>query len=790
MQPDDDNTQAVTVLTKGTVINHYRIVEKIGSGGMGEVYLAEDSKLNRKVALKFLSPHLCQDEACRQRFEREAQAAAKLDHPNIVTVHEVGEHRGRPFFAMQHIEGRSLREYASHQELSIPQVLEIGIQIAEGLQAAHEKGVTHRDIKPANVLIDSHGRAQILDFGLASVAGTDQLTKTGSTLGTIGYMSPEQVRGEQVDHRSDIFSLGVVLYELIAGRQPFKGDNDTATSRNITDQEPEPLARYKSGINAEFQRVINKALAKDKSTRYQHADEILADLRAIQLEVPHQSPPGRQNRRLPLLIGGGVLLLAILLSGYFYTRPEHTPPATKSIAVLPFVDMSPLKDQEYFCDGMTEELINRLSNIGQLRVPARTSAFSFNGKLDNIKVIGEKLGVETVLEGSVRKAGNQLRITTQLINVADGYHIWSETFDRELKDVFAIQDEIATAIADRLKLTPLGEEKAKLVKRPTANVEAYNLYLLGQYFFNKFDKGSYDKSLAYFEQAVAKDPSFALAYVGQALCHINRYIDGIQDYRESFPKAKEAVTKALEIDDNLGDAHAVLGRFKLFFEWDMAGAERELKRALKLSPDNSECHNSYAMCLTVAGKCDEAIAVFKRAVDLDPASPAAIFMLGSWGYYCAGRWDEGIAENKKALSLDPGFENSLGAMPQLYALDGMHSEAVSSADSLMAAHLTLENSPYALLTLAWVYAVSGREESARDILRQAMDYRTSKYLDAYLMALVYAGLGDRDKAFEWLTKGYEERASQMIFIKMDPALVDLRADPRFSDLLRKMKLER
>jgi eukaryotic-like serine/threonine-protein kinase len=787
-KPEGEPTRLVVQLTKGTSVGHYRIVEKIGAGGMGEVYLAEDTELNRQVALKFLSPHLCQDADCRTRFKREAQAAAKLNHPNIVTIHEVNEFNGRPFFAMEHIEGQSLRELIKAKELPIERVIELAIQICEGLHKAHQSGIVHRDVKPANILIDADGRAKILDFGLASVAGTDHLTKTGSTLGTIGYMSPEQAKGEEVDQRSDIFSLGVVLYEMITSKSPFKTDNDAATLRNIIDHEPEPLARYKVDVPAELQRIVSKALAKDTDLRYQHADEMLADLRAI-LQMANPAARSKKPTRNLLLAGGGILIIAAVVFGYFQLLPKPASGTLKSIAVLPFEDMSPQKDQEYFCDGMTEELIGRLSNIRDLRVPSRTSVFLFKGRTLDIREIGDKLKVQTVLEGSVRKAGNQLRITTQLINVADGYHIWSETFDRELKDVFAIQDEIATAIADRLKFTPLGEEKAKLVKRPTANVETYNLYLLGEYFFYKYNKGSFDKSLAYFEQAVAKDPSFALGYVGQALCHIDLYIDGFVHYKDSYPQAKAAVTKALELDGNLGKAHAALGRIKLFFEWDMAGAEREFKRAIEISPDNIECLNSYGLYLTIAGKCDEAIAVFMRVVDLDPASPAAIFTLGSWGYYSAGRFDEGIVENKKALSLDPGFENSLWSMAQLYALAGMHSTAVSSADSLMAAHLTLENSPYALLTLAWVYAVSGREESARDILRQAMDYRTSKYLDAYLMALVYAGLGDRDKAFEWLTKGYEERASQMIFIKMDPALVDLRADPRFSDLLREMKLE-
>ncbi|MCX6832060.1 MAG: protein kinase [candidate division Zixibacteria bacterium] len=404
-QPDDDKTQAVTVLSKGTAIGHYRIVEKIGAGGMGEVYLAEDTKLDRKVAPKFLSPHLCQDSECRARFTREAQAAAKLDHPNIVAVHEVSEFQGRPFFSMQHVEGQSLKEVLAGKSLPLDRIFEIGVQVCEGLQAAHESGITHRDVKPSNILIDSHGRARIVDFGLASVVGSDQLTRIGSTMGTVGYMSPEQVRGEQVDRRSDLFSLGVVLYELITGRQPFKGDNDAATSRNTVDAEPEPLARYKSEVPDGLQTIVIKALAKDKNLRYQHVDDLLVDLKGL--------------RQLPA----------------FQVRTKQP-----SIAVLSFANLSSDPEQEYFCDGMAEEIINALSHLEDLQVVARTSALSLKGQAIDVREIGRKLGAKTVLEGSVRRSGNRLRITTQLVDVASGYHLWSEKFDRDLEDVFAIQD--------------------------------------------------------------------------------------------------------------------------------------------------------------------------------------------------------------------------------------------------------------------------------------------------------------------------------------------------------------
>ncbi|UCD58110.1 MAG: protein kinase, partial [Candidatus Hydrogenedentota bacterium] len=385
-----DRTHTHVVLTRGTMVSHYRIVEKIGAGGMGEVYLAEDIELNRKVALKFLPPHLCEDEECRRRFKREAQAAAKLGHPNIVTIHEVGDYRGRPYFVMEHVQGRSLREFSEDKDLSIEQILELGIQICEGLQAAHEKGVTHRDIKPSNILIDSYERAKIVDFGLASVVGLDQLTKTGSTLGTIGYMSPEQVQGIQTDHRSDLFSLGVVLYELITRRNPFKRDTEAGTIRAVSDDTPHPLARYRADVPDGIQTVIDRALEKQVDTRYQTAADMLSDLKRVKRDTSQVTPS----------IG---------------VQP--------SIAVMPFTNLSADPEQEYFCDGMAEEIINALTHVEGLRVVARMSCFAFKGKQADIREIGRQLNVSTLLEGSVRKAGKRLRITAQLINVADGYHL-------------------------------------------------------------------------------------------------------------------------------------------------------------------------------------------------------------------------------------------------------------------------------------------------------------------------------------------------------------------------------
>jgi len=784
--PDDDKTQTHVTLSSGTMVSHYRIIEKIGSGGMGEVYLAEDTKLDRKVALKFLPLHLCQDPECRARFTREAQATAKLDHPNIVSVFEVGEYNGRPFFSMQHVEGQTLKEVLAGKSLPLDRILEIGIQVCDGLQAAHEKGITHRDIKPSNILIDSHGRSRIVDFGLASVMGTDHLTKTGSTLGTIGYMSPEQVRGDKVDHRTDLFSFGVVLYEMITGHAPFKADSEAATLHAITNDKPEMLARFRREMPVTLQTMIDKALDKNVSTRHQHADDLAADLRALQRDASTDSPHGRQNKRLPLLIGGSVLLVAILVVVYFYLRPEQTPPAAKSIAVLPFVDMSPQKDQEYFCDGMTEELINRLSNIGQLRVPARTSAFSFKGKLDNIKEIGEKLGVETVLEGSVRKAGNQLRITTQLINVADGYHIWSQTFDRDLKDIFAVQDEITTAITDKLRITLLGEERNRITKPPTKNVEAYNLYLLGRYFYYKYALDGYTKSIEYFDQAIAKDSGFALAWAGVSFYYGALFADGYASHSDTYEKAKRAATEAVELDDNLGLAHAALGNVKLNCEWDITGAGIEYKRAYELSPDNPDVLRAYSGYLVQIGRFDEAINGYKRWLELDPTSVAASYTLGLLGYGFAGQYDKAIPELRRTLSLGSGFYCIRLYIAMAYAYQGLFDTAAAIVDSEMALSPIADYEIIRLANIAWVYAVSGREHDARRLLERVLNIRKHSYVDAYLIAQIFAGLREYDTAWKWLSTAYEERAGQMIYLNVDPPFAEMRSEPRVRDLLKKM----
>ena len=717
-KPEGEKTRLVTQLTKGTSVGHYRIVEKIGAGGMGEVYLAEDTELNRKVALKFLSPHLCQDADYRARFKREAQAAAKLDHPSIVTVHEVGEFQGRPFFAMQHIEGQSLRELIKAKELPIERVIELAIQICEGLHKAHQSGTVHRDVKPANILIDADGRAKILDFGLASVAGSDHLTKTGSTLGTVGYMSPEQLRGEQVDQRTDIFSLGVVLYELIAGRQPFKSDNDVATSRNITDHDPEPLARYKAGVPDDLQRIAIRMLAKDKNYRYQHMDDLLADLKRL--------------RQQPV----------------FQVRTEQP-----SIAVLSFANLSSDPEQEYFCDGMAEEIINALSHIEDLQVVARTSALSFKGQAIDVREIGRRLGVKTVMEGSVRRSGSRLRITTQLVDVASGYHLWSEKFDRDLEDVFAIQDEISLAVVENLRVRLQKGDETRLAKRHTDDPVAYGLYLKGRYFWNKRSEEGTKKAISLFEQATQADSGYAPAYAGLADCYVTLGFYDILPPKEAFPTAKAAAEKAIGLDSLLAEAHTSLAGVRLYYDWDWEGAEREFKNAIELNPGYSTAYQWYAEYLAFMGRYDESIGMGKRSMELDPLSPIIASNLASF-YFVAGQYDTAIEEFRKALEMDSNLAVARIYLGLTYAAVERYDEAIAECQKGIDLSGS-DDSPQQGL-LGAIYGLAGRIDKGQQLLDRVIALSKTRYISPAQIATTYLALGQREQAFKWLDKAYVE----------------------------------
>jgi len=753
-----DETRSFKVLTPGTTISHYKIIEKIGAGGMGVVYKAEDTRLKRYVALKFLPPDLTHDSEAKERFTHEAQAASALDHNNICTVHEIDEKDdGQMFIAMACYEGETLRGKIKRSPLLMEEALDIAIQVAQGLLRAHEKGIVHRDIKPANIMITGDGVVKIMDFGLAKLAGQTRLTRAGTTVGTVAYMSPEQARGRETDHRADIWSLGVVLYEMLTGESPFRGEGDQATIYSILNEEPQPVASIRRDISGELENVVSRALTKNPESRYENMGNFLADLREA----------------------GGE-------SGIEFSKRSSGVKARPSVAVLPFVDMSPQKDQEYFCDGMAEELINALTNLDGLQVASRTSAFQFKGKGYDICEVGRRLKVQNVLEGSVRKAGDRLRITAQLVSVADGYHLWSEKYDREMEDIFAIQDEISLAIVDKLKLKLLRREKAKLVKRFTENEEAYNLYLKGRYFWNRRYEGGLQRGLECFQEAIAKDPDYALAYVGVADCYDLLGMYSWIRPREAYPKAKVAAKKALEIDDTLGEAHASLGWISMFFDWDWPAAEREFKQARALSPNYATAYEWYSLYLANSGHLDEVGPAISRALELDPLS-LIINAVKALCYYYTRRFDDAIAQCLRTLEMDPNYAMAHLFLEWTYSVQGMWEQAIASGEKLVAIS---GESPFALGFLGSTYAMSGQNEKAAEILGRLDDLSRQRYVSPYYRAIIHMGLDDKDRAFECLEEAYLERDSFLASFQAAP-IYDQRlgSDPRFHDLLKRVGLE-
>ena len=742
----------------GKTISHYQIIEKIGEGGMGIVYKAKDTTLERTVAIKFLPRQTATQAEERQRFYIEAKAAAALNHPNIATTHAIEEVEDDVFIVMEYIEGQELKQKIDAGPLPVEDAIHIILQIANGLQEAHKKGIVHRDIKSANIMLTGGGQIKIMDFGLAKVRGGAQVTQIGTTLGTAAYMSPEQARGEDVDHRTDIWSLGVVLYETIAGQLPFKGHYEQAVLYSILNEDPESITCLRRGVPTELEAIMNKALAKSPNERYQQVDGMLIDLNVLGKELETKS------RQVP---------------------KEKCPP---SVAVLPFVNVSPEKENEYFSDGMTEEIIDALTKVEGLRVVSRTSVFAFKGKDQDIRKIGEQLNVSHVVEGSVRKAGNRVRITAQLINIADGYHLWSERFDREMEDVFTIQEEIAHMIVNALKIKLVRKAETPLVERSTENIKAYNLFLKGRYCWNKRTEAALKQCVNYFEQAIEIDPDYMLAYCGLADAYA---LLGIAEYgalppMEVMPKAKAAAVKALEIDNTLAEAQTTVAHVKAFFDWDFTGADKEFNRAIELNPNYPFSHHWYALYLSAMERHDEAIAEEKRAQELEPLSLIINKNVGTIFYY-ARKYEQAIEQYKKALELDPDFARTHFFLGLAYISNSMFEEAI--AEIKKAITFSGENTVM-LALLASAIAMSGKKDEATKILKDLKKRLKRGYVPSFNLAILYMGLDEKASAFEWLEKAYQERSSWLVSLKVEPILDGLRSDPRFTALLKKVGLEK
>ncbi len=775
----------------GKLISHYRILKELGRGGMGIVYKAEDTKLKRTVALKFLPSSIMASEAEKTRFVHEAQAAAALNHPNICTVYEINETDGQAFIAMEFIEGHSLKEKIAVGPLKLDEALNIVMQVADGLQAAHEKKITHRDIKPANIMLTSKGQVKIMDFGLAKLAGRSALTKEGTTLGTIAYMSPEQARGENVDHRTDIWSFGVVLYEMITGQHPFKGEYEQAVMYSIMNEKPEPITGLRTGVPMELERIVNKALAKKPHERYQHCDEILVDLRALQkgFVASASHPPLAQikssRKKRAYLYGGvaGLIALLIGISFYFNLQTGARQARYDSIAVLPLGNLSGDPEQEYFADGMTEALITSLAQIGALRVISRTSVMRYKDTKKSLPEIAEELKADAVVVGSMQRFENRVQITAQLIDAAADRHLWAKSYERDLRNVLALQNEVARAIAHeiQIKLTP--QEQARLASTRAVDPNAYEAYLKGVYLWNKGTPANLKKAITYYEQAIAKDPNFALAYNGLASCYGTLGVFYL-DPKEMQPKEQFYAQKALELDSTLAPSFVALAVYRLYYAWDWPAAERYYLRALELNPKHDIAHSTFGRYLFAMGRTDEGIAEIKRALELDPLS---LFINQSLGhtYYLARRFDQAIEQCQKILELDPNYVRAYTTIAAAYAQKKIYNEAIAI---LKEAENFAENLPSVVAELGYALAASGQRLAAQKILRKLQARATQEYIDPCFIAFIYIALDEKNQAFNWLEKAYEERSTQMVWLNLEPKFDPLRAEARFMALVKKVGL--
>ena len=769
----------------GQKVSHYKILEKLGEGGMGVVFKAHDTKLDRFVALKFLPASIVTDQDEIARFEREAKAISALNHPCIATIYDIDEADGKKFLILEYISGGTLKSQLNKrktagQELSISEVIDHGIQMADALAHAHRHGIVHRDIKSDNVMMTDEGKVKITDFGLAKLHGTIHVTRTGSTVGTLAYIAPEQLRGEEIDHRADLFSFGVVMYEMAALRLPFRGEHEAALTYSIANQDPVSVRTLRKELPPELDRIIMKCLQKDRMSRYQNAEEIAADLRGLQQKAvnPERPGSGKRRTRLPWIVVAVITVFGAVGIFVFLPTSHFTEANSKTIAVLPFANMNGNPEEEFFSDRITEDILTQLSKIADLSVISRTSVMQYKATKKNIHEIGRELNAGVILEGSVRRAGDQVRIVAQLIDVKSDKHLWADTYDREYKQVFAIQSEIAQKIATSLQAKLSMAEKERLSNPSTTNVEAYNAYLQGRYFVDLRTKEDLEKAVGCFERAMKIGPNYARAWAGMAMAHFRQAVLGYVPLEDGYAKARKEIERALELDPNLAEGPAIVGSMKRLYDWDWPGAEASLKRGLDLDPGNTTAMLDLADLTADLGRFDEAITLNRQAITLDPLRTEAYVLLSNITY-CVGRLEEAEGAVSKGLLLNPHYPWAHEMLGEIYLVQ-------SKLEQALAEMQRETDGGYRLEGLALVYHAMGRVKEADSALTELI--KGSPDVAAYQIAEVFSYRGESDKAFEWLDRAYGQRDAGLPFLKIDPLLVDIRKDPRYMKLMKKMKL--
>jgi serine/threonine protein kinase len=825
-------------LSSGTKLGHYEIRSLVGAGGMGEVYLAVDTELDRTVAIKILPESLALDQQRLQRFIQEAKSASALNHPHILTIHEIGTTGASRFIATEFIDGDTLRTRIA-SGMKLEEILEISIHISSALEAAHTAGIVHRDIKPENVMVRRDGYAKVLDFGLAKLsqppgditdteAPTRAMVNTGAgtVMGTASYMSPEQAKGTVLDHRTDLWSVGAMLYEMITGHLPFAGETPTETISLILQREPAPLTRYANEVPAELERIVAKALTKNREERYQTARDLLIDLRnlkrklEVDAEIDRTVPPElrgasstgglqsgastasgtraatrsggvqqtssaeyivsgiKQHKIATVMIVLALVIAAVGVSVFLYTR--NAKPAIESIAVLPFVNANSDSDTEYLSDGISETLINSLTQLQSLRVVARATAFRYKGKEIDPQAIGRELNVNAVLTGRVRQSGDSLNVQVDLVDVVTGAQLWGEEYERKIADVLAVKQDIAREITEKLRLRISGEEQKQLLERDSRSAEAYQLYLKGRFHWNKRTREGLNKSVEYFNQAIEHDPNYALAYAGLADAW---FVMGWYRYavpKDAYERAKSAAVKALEIDPKLAEAHVSLAMIRASYDWNWAEAEREFKVAIELNPNYATGHHRYSLFLPIMGRLEESVAEAKKAQELDPLSLIISENVGDM-LFLARRYDEAKQQLYKTLELDPNFLVAHDTLAKVYEVEGLHEKALDAS--------LVGERPEVIADVKKIYATSGIRGVWQARIDELLEYSKREFVSPYSLAMLYARLGENDKAFEWLEKAVEGRSANLTYLIADPRFDQLRSDPRFTVLLRRMGLQ-